>query len=73
MSGNGKINCASCEHFTVNAQAVNQGECHRFPPQIVVVPVKTLQGMGAAPGAMFPAVASDAFCGEFRAKTPANG
>lgn len=72
MSGNSGINCASCHWFTANAQAVNQGECHRYPPQIVVVPVKTLAGSGMAPGAMFPAVASDASCGEFRPKSPAN-
>ncbi len=43
-----------------------QGQCHRFPPQIVSVTATTLRGVGLVPGAMFPQVAENFWCAEFR-------
>lgn len=45
-----------------------QGQCHRFPPQIVSVSHKTIEGMALIPGGMFPQVSADWWCMEFRAR-----
>lgn len=67
--------CGGCICFTpVEAEGVaevgkeKQGQCHRFPPQIVSVSYKTLQGPAMVPGAMFPQVAVSWWCAEFRPK-----
>ena len=67
-----ETNCARCIYYVANATQLNQGECHRYPPQLVAVSARTVQGTAMVPGAMFPAVASIAFCGEFEAKPVAN-
>lgn len=65
--------CEDCTHFVKTASMFNvkgdQGECHRFPPQVIGMPQLnrvtsqvTLTGM-----TMFPVVNKDCSgCGEFQ-------
>lgn len=39
--------------------------CHRFPPQIVVVPQQTVEGIMATPATAFPTVGASHWCAEF--------
>lgn len=59
--------CGTCIYFVKDALK-QEGGCRRFPPQIVSVSAKTLQGMAMVPGAMFPQVSSAPgwWCGEYR-------
>lgn len=57
--------CGRCLFF-VKEPLKNEGQCHRFPPQIVTVSAKTLQGPALVPGAMFPQVGAAWWCAEFR-------
>lgn len=74
----GKATCGGCEFF-IRAPAVVSGNikggmCHRVPPQVVVLPVQTVQGVGMSIQAHYPPVTSDApACGEFRSAPPALG
>lgn len=64
-----KVCCGNCVCFVRDAMKLDQGQCHRHPPQIVSVSAKTLQGMAMVPGAMFPQVSEDAWCAEFKQGT----
>ena len=63
------MNFASCHHCRYR----HEDECRRYPPHVsvVMIPTKTaLSGMQLepSPGAAFPNIADDPFCGEFAVK-----
>lgn len=65
--------CISCICFVKDELSAGgllnkkqEGTCRRFPPQIVSVSAKTLEGIGLVPGAMFPQVGAEWWCAEFR-------
>lgn len=62
-----EVSCGKCLYFMPDEQALGkEGNCHRFPPQIVSVSAKTLQGPALVPGAMFPRNSAEWWCAEFR-------
>lgn len=71
-------NCKGCTHsvtLPTNPQNIGQKsqmECRRYPPQVIALPVQTLQGSVFAPAAAFPVVSDAQYCGEFR-PAPAQG
>lgn len=58
--------CGGCICYVKDSMKLNEGSCHRYPPQIVSVSHKTLEGIALVPGAMFPQVGAPWWCGEFR-------
>lgn len=69
MNSPQEIGCGKCICYQPDEGKLNQGGCHRFPPQIVSVSAKTLTGFAMVPGAMFPQVGADWWCMEFKPRT----
>lgn len=62
-------NCACFQQLGVLAAGVaGQGQCHRYPPQIVAAMVNTQKGPVLAPIAGFPQVEEKGWCAEYRAR-----
>jgi hypothetical protein len=58
--------CHECRYYRKTDD--KQGECHRYPPQVVLMPVRLSalsDQTGLAPVGLFPAVKRDASCGEY--------
>lgn len=61
-------NCSHAQKLPVNPQKIGdkpQMECRRFPPQVIALPIQTLQGGVFAPAAAFPVVSETQYCGEY--------
>jgi hypothetical protein len=54
--------CGNCRYFVATPLQPNQGECHRFPPTLLMLSVRP--GV-VQPGTMSPAVKSVGWCGEW--------
>ncbi len=50
--------CRECKYFS-------DGECHRFPPQMVLWPDHNLPPVAYRPDSSFPAVQPHYWCGEW--------
>lgn len=61
--------CVNCKHWS-GKETDAEGLCQRFPPQVILMPVRTLAGDGIAPMGHFPVTRKDIWCGEFAAQTP---
>jgi len=62
--------CGTCgyriEAETGDLRAPIRLHCGRFPPQVVALPVQTLQGSTFAPAVTFPMVDKAQICGEWK-------
>lgn len=63
-----RASCGGCrfriEAETGDLRAPIRLHCGRFPPQIVALPVQSLQGATLAPAVSFPLVDAAQLCGE---------
>lgn len=58
--------CGFCIFYKKSPAQLNQGECHRYPPQVVPVQQRNSIGQTSVGGlTMFPAVNVKTWCGEF--------
>lgn len=61
--------CNTCKYYNPDGDGqVDQGVCHRFPPQQFPVMVQGLQGVQQAIQSKFTVVKANAWCGEHRPK-----
>ena len=66
--------CSTCRAYVRSVQDVMQGECHAQPPQVLMAPVQSPQGVVAAPVSFWPSVKCTGFCLQHRpAISLANG
>lgn len=69
------MSCAQCKFGELRADGGVQ--CRRYPPQMMLLPaprtVADPDGVGVQVQGMFPAMAPDAWCGEYAMREPANG
>lgn len=62
-------NCGACKYWRLNPKDMNIGHCHRFPPSLLLIPMRGPGGqMVPAPMPCFPAMDKSDWCGEFLAK-----
>lgn len=59
--------CRTCKHFEM-LDAKGAGTCHRNPPQILMIPQQTLQGMQLVPAGVQSSSRADGWCGEWAEK-----
>jgi len=59
--------CRACKNAH-RTNELNQFECRRYPPRVVLVPVQTLEGQGAGFQSVIPLVGGEAGCGEWTEK-----
>lgn len=62
-----EASCGTCKHWQGNAM-VEEAECRRQPPQVVLMPIQTLAGPQLAAVGFFPSTRRDVFCGEYTLK-----
>lgn len=65
------LTCRFCDEIEVNRE--KQKVCRLNPPQVVLVPVRTLQGEGLAIQRVFPPVQDADFCGKYSELTLKGG
>jgi hypothetical protein len=58
-------NCSTCLFFRKVHLTPGQGECDRFPPTLLLLPVNRGQ---LQPGTMSPAVKETHWCGEYKSR-----
>ena len=70
LKGEGKCEtCAYMERMKVLGMP-DQYFCHRNPPQLIVVPQQTVEGIMASPASAFPSVPGEQWCGEYAPGKP---
>jgi len=59
--------CGNCKYHGDGAAVIADGmaACRRYPPQMIVLPAQTFQGMQMTPAAATPATAPTHWCGEW--------
>jgi len=63
-----KQQCDNC-HFSKMVQ-VGQYQCLHNPPQVVMVPMQTMEGTGVGAQSVFPVMPAEGWCGKWVPKHP---
>jgi hypothetical protein len=60
--------CSDCKHY--HKTDIAQGECRRYPPMLIALPVSSQVGFRTTPqlAGMFPPTKGDNWCGEHEKK-----
>ena len=61
-------NCETC--YFSNLVEVGTYQCQANPPQVVMVPMQTMEGTGIGAQSMFPLMPPDGWCGKWVPKQP---
>ena len=65
--------CKDCWHWNRKSLTVNEGECHRFPPEIIAVPQNLGGRLVVQATSVRPAVkGDDTGCYEFKPVDPSS-
>lgn len=62
------MSCITCKFYVVTD--IGQGECHRNPPTLIIMPGAQMSGLQSFPklASMFTPTKSDSWCGEYAKK-----
>lgn len=61
--------CGGCKFFRRHLEAPDEGFCKRFPPIVIVAPIKRRDGTtGPAPVSATPNMHESEWCGEYKMK-----
>lgn len=67
LKTSGQESCGSCKFFRRHADRKSEGQCRRFPPVVIVAPVKTKMGnIEPHPVSITANMEQDDWCGEYK-------